>query len=121
MGTFKVALFRFNLNSNPASQFCYNSQSLEDRVKKFCSILPSLIIHKLTFALTALLTVKVNHLTVAEMNTYPNYLLVYTFQLLAPPLICNVILMFQILRNKSLRKYSSQRIKTMLTRFTSQT
>jgi hypothetical protein len=73
--------------------------------------LTSLIVNKLAFALLALLSSKVNKLSLDEVNSFPQYLAVYAFQLLGPPLICIVVIGLQFIRRKSIRKSISNQCR----------
>jgi hypothetical protein len=73
--------------------------------------LTSLIVSKLAFALLALLSSKVNKLSLEEVNSFPHYLSVYAFQLLGPPLICIVVIGLQFIRRKSIRKCISNQCR----------
>ena len=67
--------------------------------------LTSIIVNLLSFALLAFLSWSVNKLSLHEINQFPHYLLVYSVQLIGPPAVCNVILGFQFIRHKNLRKF----------------
>jgi hypothetical protein len=73
--------------------------------------LSSLIVNQLIFALLALLSSKVNKLSLDEVNSFPQYLSVYAFQLLGPPLICIVVIGLQFIRRKSIRKSISNQCR----------
>lgn len=67
--------------------------------------LTSLIVNLTSSALLAFTSSKANALSLDEMNQYPYYLLVYSMQLIGPPVVCNIVLGFQFIRHKSLRKF----------------
>jgi len=67
--------------------------------------LTSLVVNKLGFAMLIIVNSAVNKLSLTEINQFPNYLLVYYIQLIGPPLLCDIIIGFQIFRHKSIRKF----------------
>ena len=60
----------------------------------------------LTFVLLlhTFLFLKTNQLSVAELNAYPYYLLMYTFQFTANSVLCSVGLILQYVRHSQMRK-----------------
>jgi hypothetical protein len=76
--------------------------------------LTSLIVNQLAFALLALLSAKVNKLSLQEVNKYPNYLYVYSFQLLGPPIICLVTIGLQFVWHRTIRKVTSSHCKDII-------
>jgi len=76
--------------------------------------LTSVIVNQLAFALLALLSSKVNKLSLPEVNRYPNYLYVYSFQLLGPPMICLITIGLQFIRHRTIRKVTSSHCKDII-------
>jgi hypothetical protein len=56
------------------------------------------------YASFIIVTSKINKMLPMEVNEYPNYIYVYFFQLISPPLIGFSILGLFYARNKSLRE-----------------
>ena len=110
----KVRLSVYSHYQNPLSQSLniFSKTFLLYTLEKQCLVdLTSLIINKLSFALLALLSAKVNKLSLSEVNSYPNYLYVYSFQLLGPPMICLIIIGVQYIRHRTIIKVTSNQCK----------
>ena len=110
----KLRLSVYSHYQNPITQSLniFSKTFLLYTLEKQCIVdLTSLIINKLSFALLALLSAKVNKLSIPEVNNYPNYLYVYSFQLLGAPIICLIIIGLQFIRHRNIRKVTSNQCK----------
>ena len=93
----RIAMYKWSKNDPGQKFFILENKSILN--------LTSLIVNLITFALLAFLSLIANRLTLKEMNEFPHYLVVYSMQLIGPPVVCNVILGFQFIRHKNLRKF----------------
>ena len=93
----RIAIYKWHKKDPGKKYYLLESKSILN--------LTSLVVSLSSFALLAFLNSKANGLNLEEMNQFPNYLLVYSVQLIGPPAVCNVILGFQFIRHKNLRKF----------------
>ena len=110
----RLMVYRHWINPSAPLNIFGKKFSLYNIEKQSIVDLTSLILNQCAFALLAVLSSKVNKIKITEINDFPNNILVYLFQLLGPPLLCNIIVGFQFVQHKSIRKETSQHCREIL-------
>ncbi len=68
----------------------------------------------LSFTGFAFLTLKINLMTISEINQFPHFLFLYVFQMFCPVLICLTIFFVNYTRNNTMRETLQRELKNYL-------